>query len=137
MKLGSRIARGSLLISVGSWSANAANLALQLVLARLLGPTIFGLYAFCFAISEFINIVGAFSLQHALVQGREVDPSDYDTAFVICAGLGLAGVLLAAGFGPFLAEARGADAAWALMLMAVANLARLLAQPPQAQLERA
>ena len=137
MKLGSRFARGSLLFSAGSWSANAANLALQLVLARLLGPTIFGLYAFCFAISEFINIVGAFSLQHALIQRREVDPSDYDTAFVICAGLGLAGVLLAAGVGPFLAEARGADAAWVLLLMAVANLARLLAQPPQAQLERA
>ena len=60
------------------------------MVARLRGPAEFGVYAFCFAINEFINIVGAFSFGMALIQAREARQSDYDTAFaayaVCCVG---------------------------------------------------
>lgn len=136
MSLGGRILRGSLTFSAGSWAAQAVNLAIQVVIARLLGPADFGLYAFCLAVSEFLSIVGAFSLQHALVQARETSQQDYDTAFVISAALGLLGVALALAIAPLLWAHRGPEAAWILLMMSGASLGRMLAQPSQAELER-
>ncbi|MDJ0847948.1 MAG: oligosaccharide flippase family protein [Myxococcota bacterium] len=136
MSLGRRVFRGSAILSAGSWLAQAVNLVIALVIARVLGPADFGLYAFCFAINEFLNIVGAFSLQHALIQSRDASQELYDTAFAIYAGLGGLAVLLAAAIAPFLWHARSPEAAWILLVMALANAARLLAQIPQARLER-
>ncbi len=110
---------------------------MQIVIARMLGPSAFGLYAFCFAINEFLNIVGAFSLNFALVQSREESQSHYDTAFAICAGLGGLGLLLAACVAPILGSQRSSEAAWILVVMAFARIPRLLSQVSEAHLERA
>ena len=96
MSLGRSVFRGSVFLSAGSWLAQAVNLGITLLIARWLGPSDFGLYAFCVAINEFLSIVGAFSLQHALIQSREESQEHYDTAFAICAGLGAIMVVLAA-----------------------------------------
>jgi O-antigen/teichoic acid export membrane protein len=136
LNLGGRFLRGSLTLSAGSWAGQAVNLGIQILIARLLGPSEFGLYAFCFAVSEFLTIVGAFSLQHALVQAREASQEDFDTAFAICAALGLVGIVLAGVIAPVLWVHKGPEAAWILLMMSVASLGRFLAQPPQAELER-
>ena len=59
----------------------------------MLGPEAFGLYAFVFAISGFVSIIGAFSLGLALIQSREESQELYDTALAITVGLGLASLL--------------------------------------------
>lgn len=127
---------GSVYLGAGHVAANAVNLVMQLVIARLLGPSAFGVYAFCFAINEFLNIVGAFSLNLALLQSRDDSQEQYDTALAICVGLGLLGLVLAAAVAPVLWQQRSPEAAWILMVMAVARVLRFAAQVPQARLER-
>ena len=137
MSLARRFVLGSVYLGAGSWLAYLLNFGMQIAIARLLGPSAFGLYAFCFAINEFLNIVGAFSLNFALIQSREESQSHYDTAFAICAGLGGLGLLLAACVAPILGAARSSEAAWILVVMAFARIPRLLSQVSEAHLERA
>jgi O-antigen/teichoic acid export membrane protein len=61
-RVGHRFLRGSVALSAGSWFSSFINFGLNLMLARLLGPSAFGLYAFVFAINEFISIVAAFGI---------------------------------------------------------------------------
>ncbi len=126
-----------MVLTAASWLGQVLNLGLQLVLARMLGPGAVGLYAFTLAIGEFLNIVGAFSMQHALVQDRGESQERYDTAFAICAGLGLVMLLIAAALHPLVGHWRSPEAGWILLLIAAAGAARLLTQVPQARLERA
>jgi len=136
LNLGRRFVLGSVYLSGGQVVINAANLAMQLVIARELGPEVFGLYVFCLAITEFLNILGAVSLGFALIQSREASQSDYDTAFFLYLGLGVLGLFLVAGIAPWLAEARSTEAAWLLLVMWSARALRMLAQMPEARLER-
>ena len=134
--LGRRFLVGSLYLGFGSWVGYSFNFATQILLARLLGPEHFGLYAFVFAINEMLNIIAGFSLSAALIQSREESQSLYDTAFAICAGLGLIGLLAAAALAPLLWIHRSPDAAWFLIVLAFGRVLRLLWQVPQARLER-
>ena len=90
----------------GQLFSNAANLAMQVVIARLLGPAEFGIYAFCFAVNEFIEILGAFSLSYALIHAEDARQEDLDTAFAISLGLGLAGIGVAAVLMPWIGAER-------------------------------
>jgi PST family polysaccharide transporter len=134
--LGRRFLVGSLYLGFGSWASYSFNFATQIVLARLLGPEHFGLYAFVLAINEMLNIIAGFSLSVALIQAREESQTQYDTAFAICAGLGLIGLLVAAALAPLLWVYRSPDAAWFLIVLAFGRVLRLLWQVPQARLER-
>jgi len=137
LNLGQRFVRSYIYVGTGQLITNVANLAMQIAIARLLGPAEFGLYALCFAIDQVIGIVGAFSLAFALIQSEEeLEQRDYDTALILCALQGLAGFVLAAIVGPILAAERGADAGWILLALAVARFLRLVTQAPQAKLER-
>jgi O-antigen/teichoic acid export membrane protein len=137
LKIGQSFVRGYAYLGSGQLVANIANLAMQIVIARFLGPAEFGLYALCFAIDQVINIVGAFSLSFALIQTEdEPEQRDYDTAFILCAIQGLAGLVIALAIAPILGSERSAQAAWILIALALARILRLLAQSPQAQLER-
>jgi PST family polysaccharide transporter len=128
LNLGRSFVLGSVYLGGGQVVINAVNLAMQLAIARLLGPEVFGLYAFCLAITEFLSILGAVSLGFALIQAREVSQEDYDTAFVFYLGLGLLGLMLVAGIAPWLAEARSTEAAWLLLIMWSSRVLRMLAQ---------
>lgn len=136
MNLGGRFVLGSVYLGGGQVVINAANLAMQLAIARSLGPEVFGLYAFCLAITEFLNILGAVSLGFALIQSREAVQADYDTAFVVYLGLGVLGVMIVAGIAPWLAEARSTEAVWLLLVMWGGRMLRMLAQIPEARFER-
>ena len=137
MKVGQSFVRGYAYLGMGQLVTNIANLAMQIAIARFLGPAEFGLYALCFAIDQIISIVGAFSLSFALIQWEdEPEQRDYDTAFILCAVQGVAGLIIALAIAPILGSERSAQAAWILIALALARFLRLLAQPPQAQLER-
>jgi len=134
--LGRRFLLGGLQLGAGQWLSTALNFVILLGVARLLGPEAFGLYAYVFAISAVLDIVGAFSLNIALIQAREASQSLFDTAAVASLALGLIGLLAAAGIAPALWAAHSPVAAWMLVALAVARVLRLLAQVPQAHLER-
>ncbi len=97
--LGRRFLVGSLYLGFGSWASYSFNFATQILLARLLGPEHFGLYAFVFAINEMLNIIAGFSLSVALIQSREESQTLYDTAFAICASrVGLVTIVIRDGW---------------------------------------
>ncbi len=134
--LGRRFLLASVYLGAANWVSYALNFAIMIAIARLLGPADFGLYAYVFAINEFINIIGSFSLYISLVQAREAKRELFDTALAFCAGLGAIGLLITAAIAPVLWWTHSEQAAWMLAALAVARLFRLLAQVPQAVLER-
>lgn len=134
--LGRRFLVGGFQLGVGQWLSTALNFVILLGVARLLGPEAFGLYAYVFAISAVLDIVGAFSLNIALIQARETSQSLFDTAAVASLCLGAVGLLAAALIAPALWAAHSPVAAWMLVALAVARVMRLLSQVPQAHLER-
>ena len=136
MNLAQRFVTGSVFVSIGQFSSNAVNLGMQLVIARLLGPAEFGVYAFCFAITEFISILGSFSLSYALVQAEEARQEDLDTAFTISLVLGLVAIGVALALSPWIGTARSTQAAGILFLMCTMRMLMFVSQIPEAVLER-
>ena len=134
--LGRRFLVSGLQLGSANWLTYAVNFAIQIALARILGPESFGLYAFVLAINEFVNIIGAFSFGLALIQDREESQSRYDTALILYALIALGGLVISAGVAVFLLDLRGPTAAWFLLVMAGSRFFLLFAQVPQARLER-
>lgn len=134
--LGARFLKGSFYLGAGNWLAYALNFALSLVLARILGPDAFGFYAFVFAVNELLNVVTGFSVQLAVLQAREESQELYDTALAISAALGGIALVGAGVAAPFLAAARGANAAWFILALGVFRILTLLGQMHWVKLER-
>jgi PST family polysaccharide transporter len=134
--LARRFALGMLSVGVGSWTLNALSIAINLALARILGPEVLGFYAFVFAINEALNSIGAFSMGLALVQCPEESEALYDTAFVISVALGAIGLLAAAVVAPFLVAYHSAQAGWFIVALGAGRILMLLTQVPMARLER-
>jgi O-antigen/teichoic acid export membrane protein len=134
--LARRFVVGGLYVSLGSWATNAANFVIGLLLARLLGPEIFGLYALVAAIDQLIGMIGAFSIQLALVQHPRESARLYDTAFGLSLLLGVAGLLAAFALAPVVGHFRSPQAAWLLIALGVGRLITLASQAPLARLER-
>jgi len=134
--IGRRFLVGSVYLGASNWLTYALNFATQILIARMLGPEEFGLYAFVRAIYELLSIVGAFSLGAALVQSRDESARLYDTAMAISIGLGLVGALAAGAIAPVLWIHRGSEAAWLLVAMAFSLILLLASQVPNAKLER-
>lgn len=135
-RLGRRFLVGTFQLGVGTTAAALANVAIGILLARILGPEEFGLFAFAFVICELIGIVGAFSLGNALIQSRDESPELYDTALVMSLGLAIISLLIAAAIAPFLFRARGSEAMQFLLILTAGRSLVLLAQVPRAKLER-
>jgi PST family polysaccharide transporter len=127
---------GTLYLGVGSWITSALNFAINIAVARLLGPTDFGIYAFAASINELLNIVGAFSFGVALIQFRDESQRIFDTAFALLALLGAIGLVAAVIAVPVLLHLSSPTAAWFILVLAGCRVLTLLAQVPLARMER-
>jgi len=133
---GRSILLGTLYMGAGGWVTYALNFLILIGIARLLGPADFGAYALIAALNEFLNLVGAGSVGHAVLQSRDESESLHDTAYSISGILGLIGLAGALAVAPVLFFHRGADAAWFILILGVARIATLLAGVPIALMER-
>jgi len=127
---------GSLYLGIGNWITSALNFAINIAVARLLGPADFGIYAFVASVNEFLNIIGAFSFGVALIQFRDESQRIFDTAFALLALLGAIGLVAAAIAAPVLLHLSSATAAWFILVLAGCRVLTLLAQVPLAHMER-
>jgi O-antigen/teichoic acid export membrane protein len=127
---------GTLYMGAGGWTTYALNFLIMIGIARLLGPADLGAYAFVAALNEFLNIVGAGSVGHAVLQSRDESQSLHDTAYSISGILGLIGLAGALALAPVLLFYRGPEAAWFIVILGVVRIATLLAGIPIALLER-
>ena len=97
--MGSAVAGGAVWASFGRIGAQVVQFAAGLVLARLLTPSEFGLFATVLIFTGLAGIMFELGLGSALIHAREPDESDYSTVFWINAigGVVLAGALAACG----------------------------------------
>ncbi|MFO1300348.1 MAG: oligosaccharide flippase family protein [Burkholderiaceae bacterium] len=89
MSLGSRLARGAVLMVVLRWVSRALGLASAMVLARLLSPADFGLVAVALAVAALLEMVFDASAETSLISRRSRDPGDWNTAWSIRVSSGL------------------------------------------------
>lgn len=133
---GRSVLMGTLYMGAGGWTTYALNFLIMIGIARQLGPADLGAYAFIAALNEFLNLVGAGSVGHAVLQSRDDSEALHDTAYSISGILGLIGLAGALIVAPVLFVHRGADAAWFILILGVARIVTLLAGVPIALMER-
>jgi O-antigen/teichoic acid export membrane protein len=88
-QLGRRVARGSVVTLAGQLSQIVLQLTSVIVLARLLSPHDYGLYAMVLVIAGVGEIVRDFGLSSAAVQARTLSRGQRDNLFWINTALGL------------------------------------------------
>jgi O-antigen/teichoic acid export membrane protein len=115
------VVKGAAWVAVTRVLVSLIGLISTLVLARLLVPADFGLVAIAASIISMIMAVTELSLAQALIQKREPDDSDYDTAFTLnlLRAAGLAALIAAAAWP--VAWAYGDDRLQAIMLVTAAS----------------
>ena len=69
--LGRRFLVGTAQLGVGTTAASLVNVAIGVLLARILGPEEFGLFAFAFVIAELIGIGGRLKTHHLFRFGSD------------------------------------------------------------------
>lgn len=91
------LAKGAAWMVAFRFAERALSVVSTIVLARLLLPDDFGLIAMAMTFVGFIELLGAFGFDNALIQRRVLERGHYDTAFTLNAALGLfCGLLIAA-----------------------------------------
>jgi PST family polysaccharide transporter len=135
-RLGRAFLLGGLYVGAGSWATTIFRFVVNLLIARILGPETLGFYAFVFSVNELLNMVGAFSMGLALIQSPRSSPRHADTALLIAAALGLAGLVAAAAVAPFLYIYRSPDSAVFILLLGVVRFVALVGAIPMAIIER-
>jgi PST family polysaccharide transporter len=135
-RLGRAFLLGGLYVGAGSWATTIFRFVVNLLIARILGPETLGFYAFVCSVNEFLNMIGAFSMGLALIQSPRSSPRHADTALLIAAALGLAGLVAAAAVAPFLYIYRSPDSAVFILLLGVVRFVALVGAIPMAIIER-
>ena len=97
---------------------NAANIAIFLVLARLLAPRAFGVFALATVVVEVTRVVAGAGFSDVILRERTVDEDLADTLFWANVGLGLivgaAILVLAGGYGALMHQPELTHVLWAL-----------------------
>ena len=105
MPMDPRTARG-VLWTVTSFGANrVVTVATTIVLARLLVPADFGLFALATLAVNFVSLFSGFGLGNALVLGKQLDARAQGTILTLLIGLGVLFAVALAAASPLLAEA--------------------------------
>lgn len=87
MSLGRKMVAGSLWCFLDGWASEIANLAVFLILVRLLGPEEFGLVALAAVFTTVGTDLVGYSVSQVLVQRRELSPGLCDTVFYLVLAL--------------------------------------------------
>jgi PST family polysaccharide transporter len=98
--LAGRTIRATAWLMAGVVYGRAVNVAMTVILARILVPQDFGLVALATTLLTIITAVTDLSLFNALIHHRDASARDYDTAFTLSAirGALLAAIMVAGGF---------------------------------------
>ncbi len=79
--VGRRAASGAKLTLLGQWTKLAAQLLSVVILARLLGPEDFGLFAMVVAITGFALVIGDFGFSSAAIQAKTISNQQKSNLF--------------------------------------------------------
>lgn len=96
-------ARGALATLAGQGMRFAIQLASIVVLSRLLGPSVIGLFAMLAVIIGFGEVVRDFGLSSAMIQAKQVTQAQRSNLFWINAGIGVLLAVVCVGCAPLIA----------------------------------
>ncbi len=134
-----KTARGAINLGIRQVLVQGSNILGSIVLARLLSPNDFGVYAVIVFASNFLAAFGAGGLAASLIrQSEEPTEMDYRTVFTVQQVLVCAVVALTFVCSPLLANAYGlsSQSSWLFRLTSLSLVAVSLMVVPQARLER-
>ncbi len=83
MSLAKRAARGTMFVVAGQYASMLINFGTTVVLARLLSPTDFGVFALATFFFTFIDVTGKVNLDFALMHRQNVEGAAFPTHFVL------------------------------------------------------
>jgi len=98
-ELRARITRASAAQGATALMGKAANLVLGILLARVLFPDDYGLFAICMIVTGLANLLSNFGFQSYLIQARELDEATIDACHTLNVLLSLALGLVVAALG--------------------------------------
>lgn len=81
--MNARISRASLAQGVTALLGKASNLVLGIVLARLLFPEDYGLFAISMVVTGLANMLSNFGFQSYIIQAREINPRIINTCYTL------------------------------------------------------
>src|SRR3989344_3158491 len=84
-----KVLRGTLWVSGGSFIAQSFNFIIKIILARLLFPADFGLFAMALILITFINIFTGFGIGSALIYRRKNIDKTFNSAFFLSPIIGV------------------------------------------------
>lgn len=122
-EIGRQAGRGLRWSVLGNLVMRAGSFAVSLVLARLLAPEDFGVYAIAMAASQFVIHINDAGIIAATVQwrGRLEDMAPTATIVAIASSTALYGVFW--GIAPYFADASGSeDATWVIRVLSATNV---------------
>jgi len=134
--IGQRFLVGSFYLAGLGWVTSAIAFAANLVLARLLGPDGFGLYALVAAVNGLIGMIGGFSIGLAVLQAADESQDLYDTGFLLTLVLSAVALAVTLVVAPFLAESQSVTAAWMLIVLGLSRFFLLSSSILVAKIER-
>lgn len=121
----------------GSLLRIGVQLAATLVIARLLGPTVYGVYAIAASVVGFAGFFSDFGVSYSLIQKPEVTSDDERICFSWSVFLGLIVALALVAIAPLLAVFfRTPDATGAIRWLSIALLAQSISSLPANLLRR-
>ena len=90
-----RAVAGTLWLTAGQWGASIVALSGNIVLARLLGPTPFGVFFLASSIADLVLLFGTFGFGQYLIQGSRITRSHYRAVMTLSASASATVVVIA------------------------------------------
>jgi PST family polysaccharide transporter len=105
--LASRAVRGVAWLTLGGWGARVVQLVVLALLARVLAPSDFGLFAISSVFAALVGVLQDLGIPDALVQRAEIDPAHLDSAHAALVAIGGALAVLSWLTAPLVADLYG------------------------------
>lgn len=120
-----RMATGAVWMVSGRLFERSIGLVSTVIIARILSPDDFGLVAMATSLMAVLEVLGAFSLDSAIIQNSKANRSHYDTAWTInlvySGGVALVLILLAYPASRFYSEPRLVSVMYSLAVASLVN----------------
>ena len=134
--LGRKFVNGTIWMSASQLVTYSLSFGGNIVLARLLAPDDFGVFALALSILAIFYILGSWSFSMAVIQAMEIDQKFFDTAYMLSLALGCALFALIAVASLFLKRFYSTRVVQILVILSALQVPALLSSCYSATLQR-
>jgi len=136
LNLGRKFIGSTMWMSAAQMGAYGLSFGANIILARLLAPEQFGIFALAMSILSFFFILASWSFSLGVIQADEMDQSLFDTAWVLSLGLGTGIFLLVVIASFILRQFYTTEVVNVILVLALFRIPQLLSSVYSAPLER-